>query len=284
MFTSRFSKSAEKSICHTDSDKSRKQSVFASLLIGLILVQAVSLQNPDCPEKDSRCIACDGGYCEHCAFTLAPKKGGSQKECTDTRIKIPNCWRQGEVLDQCHECLKGYHLSNDLKTCIKGGIDNCFLYDSSSEVGTTTDQFKVCFYCKEGFANDVDKKKECLPVDENKKVANCEFHGLSGSGDSYFCRQCKKGYSKNKANSIPDACEKVSEGNEGCSIHKIVDGKQVCTHCRFDDDYFITRNGCKKIDPPADISNPNSGSNSKFQNLLSLAAFWVVAQFLILAI
>lgn len=262
------------------SGKGRKGSPVASLLFGLILIQAVSLQDADCPETDSRCTSCVKGYCQYCAYFQPPAKGGAKKECTDTRISIPNCLSQFNGEEKCLDCFKGYYLSNDLKSCIKGDIQNCDVYMSASDVSTVTDFNKVCLHCKEGFVNKDENRKECVAVDDSKKIAHCEYHDYSGSGNSYSCNGCMKGYSRNKnKSSDPAVCEEVSEGNEGCSIHEIMGGKQVCSNCRYFDHYYITKTGCKKIDPPAGISNSDSNSTSKFQERLSISAFWAVLLF-----
>lgn len=281
--------------CDSISSQVKKQNLFISLLIGLILVQTASLQDPKCPEKDSRCMECDSGQCTKCANTLTPKLNGPKKECLDTKTTIPNCLVETEGESACQRCVNGYYPTSNRKSCVEGAIDGCVEYAIAPADGFTPDDFNECTICKKGQVLRDKLRKSCIAVSEEAKIPHCDHHILSLSRPGYDCSQCEKGYSiDTNFQFVNNICEKVSTGNEGCKSHKEVDGKQVCLSCRYEEDYFITRTGCKKVGLPDTKSNSSSGSNStsdsknestsKFQERLSVAAFGAILFFSISSI
>lgn len=240
--------SAPKTLLQKPVFLSLTQRLAVSLVVVVTLIHS-SLQGRYCPEENvGDCLACRiGGICKKCAYVLTPKNT-SQPQCTNIKITIKNCYQQQEGTTDCKQCLPGYYVSDDKKSCLKGPIDNCYRYQGIGVVKPHIKQdfFKNCELCKPGFLTKDASLKECIPVPEESKVEHCQYYVRRVSGNSNIdaCYQCKEGYALNKTVGISEKCYKTEM--VGCRVQYVYKHPFYCYWCRHSDNYFETRGDCRK--------------------------------------
>lgn len=277
------SRTSERGFKSTSTSR-RTHNLLGSLLIGLLLLHPSLQGNSLCPKVDSRCIRCGDEWCGACSFTQTPNDDdpNTTKHCTDKKITIANCRRQTEGSDLCYNCIEGYYLSDDLKSCKKGAIENCQRYIDSSPKTSLPHDHNVCQVCKEGFVPEDTKAKKCITLPKGKEKSNCRLYTVSQKTASdpveYPCFECEGEYSTpnpNLGNSTNvGTCAKA--GLKGCRIYLVgTDSKNYCSECLTFQNYFNTRDGCKFIAPPK--SDDSKSDESKSGNLLKGALILILS-------
>ena len=183
----------------------------------LAILSAVSLS---CPDKDERCIACNGTKCLECADSFLNAQG----QCQIPQIKVDNC-AQYKSDGACAYCIPGYYTNTQAK-CVKISVEGC------SELASAT----TCSICNNGV---ISKDGVC---NKNNKctIENCDMCMAKTSGE--ICTRCKNGYVVfiEKGNY---SCKKESGAIKNC-LYLNSNNSEVCAVCDYN--FFMKNQNCEK--------------------------------------
>lgn len=236
-----------------------------SLLFGLSLVflakETFQLEgSTQCFNGSLPCLSCDGTSCAHCYYFenyLEDQKinGTTTRKvnCTARQNDVPNCLQQALLngTKYCTICVHGYYFNSESKSCQKGSLKNCVLYERSPN------KTGICMACGNyTLLQGTQDNQRCQELPANNIIPNCFIQGLKLKGVvngekvwHHFCDICDSGYSLDSSSS---GC--IKECSAGC--FKCKDGS--CLQCNQYLRYFGLKNGsCKQHPAPANNTYNN---------------------------
>ncbi|KAL4498164.1 hypothetical protein ABPG73_006638 [Tetrahymena malaccensis] len=210
------------------------------------------------------CLQC-GNYCISCQYENENNVLNYKK--SNLKIVSYNDLIQMRYIQKCTQCLKGYFLSYDGKTC-QQNIQNCDYtsqiavygsqqYDLTESLWTYTNQLvfsqstSICKQCKKNYIVSIDLTScmnECIKYSSQTKCAGC----TTDSSQNVVCQFCSKGSVLDNSNNQAKCQDIICLDNiDGCTeCYSYIDtlsntSVYQCTSCM--DQYSIPSiNGCLK--------------------------------------
>lgn len=184
--------------------------------IALILATAVLA----CPDKDERCIACNGTTCVECADAYLNAKG----ECVASSTKVDNC-AQYKSDGVCAYCESGYYATTQGK-CVKIPIEGC------AELASATQ----CAICSDG----VLVKNGICSKDNKCGISNCNMCLLRNGVE--VCAKCAAGYAVLISKGAY-SCKQESGDIKNC-LYLNSNNSNVCAVCDYN--FYMKNQRCEK--------------------------------------
>ena len=173
-----------------------------------------------CPDKDQRCISCNGTKCMECVDSYVNSEG----RCVPSSIQVDNCvqYRKNGV---CQVCAPGYHVDSSGK-CVDIVIEDCI------ELATQS----LCAVCKDSI---LVRNGKCNSG-EQCSIANCELCALKSGKE--VCLRCKHNYTVHIKNGVYK-CDVEQNTTHNC-LYVNSFTPQFCAVCDYN--YYMANHTCKK--------------------------------------
>ena len=173
-----------------------------------------------CPDKDERCIACNGTKCAECADGYLGPTG----VCVAPTTHVDFC-AQYKSDGVCSYCVSGYYVTTQGK-CVKIPIEGC------AELASAT-QCAICSHSvlvKNGICN----------TDNKCGIANCNLCLLRNGIE--VCAKCNDGYSV-LINKGAYSCKPETSTNKHC-LYLNSNNSNVCAVCDYN--FYMKNQTCEK--------------------------------------
>ena len=188
-------------------------------MIGLTVTLALYAVGA-CPDKDQRCISCNGSKCMECVDSYIDPEG----RCVAPSIRVEHCiqYKKDGV---CEYCAQGYHV-NSLGKCVEISIPLCI------ELATES----LCAVCSNGLKV---KNGRC-DQDEVCSIANCELCALKSGKE--VCLRCKHNYAVHVKNGGYHCIVEQNTTKNCLYVNSF--NPQFCAVCDYN--YYMAHHTCKK--------------------------------------
>lgn len=189
-------------------------------MLRLLIIICLTTTFLTCPDKDERCIACNGSECIECVDSFRNSKG----LCVAPKTKVDRCV-QYKLDGVCQYCVNGYHVDPNGK-CVKISIPNCAELASKTSCAVCSDSTLV--------ANGrCDSGKKC-------KIANCDLCALKSGKE--VCVRCNSNYVVSIRNGVYSCKSEINSTNNCLYLNSVKD--DLCAVCDYN--YYMRNHTCQK--------------------------------------